>query len=223
MSLGMAPLSALAAHDAAPSHEAQAATDEVTAEQALQALTEGNRHFVEAHPVHPHQGKSDILRVAGGQHPFAVVISCSDSREVPELIFDQGVGDLFVIRVAGNVLDDAALGSVEYAAEHLQTPLVVVMGHKRCGAVTAAVDHIHEHNHIDRLVDAIRPALHRAAPGTAHEVIVDSAVHDNIAYGVKQLLHDKPTLSRLAASGKVKVVGAYYDLDTGAVTWLDTP
>jgi carbonic anhydrase len=110
---------------------------EVTPAQALDRLREGNRRFATAHAAHPHAGVAWARQLASGQHPFAVVLTCSDSRVAPELLFDQGLGDLFVVRVAGNVVDPDVIGSIEYAVDHLHTQLVIVMGHENCGAVTA--------------------------------------------------------------------------------------
>jgi len=187
---------------------------------ALALLTEGNQRFVSGHLQHPRQDPARRTELAAGQDPSAIIISCSDSRTTPEVLFDQGLGDLFVIRVAGNVLDDHALGSVEYAAEHLGTRLVVVLGHQRCGAVKAAREVVASgsmpHDHIASLVEALRPAV-LATKGEDAEDTCKANVHD-----VAQSLRDsQPVLHGLSGSGQLKVVGAYYDLDTGVVTFLD--
>jgi carbonic anhydrase len=127
----------------------------ITGDQALQKLTEGNARFISCNVTHPGQSKERLQELVSGQHPFAVVVGCSDSRVPPEIIFDQGLGDIFVVRTAGKVLDNAVLGSIEYAVEHLSVPLVVVLGHDSCGAVKAAVEGGTVPDHLDRLVKFI--------------------------------------------------------------------
>jgi len=124
----------------------------------LGLLIEGNTRFKENHPIHPDQTMARIRELKKGQHPFAVIISCSDSRLPPELIFDQGLGDLFVVRNAGNIISDYEIGSVEYAVEHLETKLIVVLGHKQCGAIEAYIEHKHDSvkNHIQSIIDYIK-------------------------------------------------------------------
>ena len=189
-----------------------------TAAQALARLMEGNKRFVERKAQHPDQTLAHVREVESAQHPFAVILSCSDSRVSPEVIFDQGLGDLFVIRVAGNVTDDTVVGSIEYAVEHLHAPLVVVLGHQSCGAVTAAVQGGEQGNHIHSFVDAIRALVEQAKrqPGD----VVDSCVRLNVAHVVKQLQASQPILDELVQSSKLRIVGAYYSLHTGAVTVL---
>ena len=145
-------------------------------------------------------------------------MSCADSRVPPELIFDQGLGDLFIIRVAGNVVSDTELGSLEYGAEHLHVPLLVVLGHQHCGAVTAAVEGGEAEGHIAALVNLLRPAVEKTQgmPGDH----VENAVKANVEMVVKQLRSSTPVLAKLVSEGKLKVVGAVYSLDTGKVTWL---
>lgn len=153
-----------------------------------------------------------------GQHPHAEILSCSDSRVPPEIVFDQGLGDLFIVRVAGNVASDTELGSLEYGAEHLHVPLIVVLGHESCGAVTAAVQGGPPEGHIVSLVDLINPAVEktRGMPGDP----VSNAVRMNVELVVKRLRTSTPILSELVAHGKIKIVGAIYSIETGAVTWL---
>jgi carbonic anhydrase len=190
----------------------------LTAAEALARLIEGNKRFVARKAQHPDQSLARLHEVEVGQHPFAVVLSCSDSRVSPEVVFDQGLGDLFVIRVAGNVTDDTVIGSSEYAVEHLKTPLVVVLGHQSCGAVEAAVNGNREANHIHSFVDAIRPLVEEAKsrPGDP----VDNCVRLNVAHVVQQLQTSQPVLAELIQKSKLRVVGAYYSLHTGAVTLL---
>ena len=192
--------------------------DNVTAESALAELTAGNAHHVAHRYQHPHETLERQRELASGQSPHAEILSCADSRVPPELIFDQGLGDLFIIRVAGNVVSDTELGSLEYGAEHLHVPLLVVLGHQHCGAVTAAVEGGEAEGHIAALVNLLRPAVEKTQgmPGDH----VENAVKANVEMVVKQLRSSTPVLAKLVSEGKLKVVGAVYSLDTGKVTWL---
>ncbi|WP_050028629.1 carbonic anhydrase [Verrucomicrobium sp. BvORR034] len=199
---------------------AQAADEaQLTPAQALQRLKDGNNHFVANKPEHPHLTPKWRTQLATGQHPFAIVLGCADSRTAPEVVFDQGLGDLFVIRVAGNVLSDEILGSIEYAVEHLGSPLIVVLGHERCGAVKAARETIAAKSeapgHVQSLVKAIEPAVVATANADA-----ETTAKANVMNVVKALEKSGPFLSDKVAAGKVTVVGAHYDLDTGAVEFL---
>jgi carbonic anhydrase len=181
-------------------------------------LIDGNARFTAGAAEHPRQSAVRRSELAQTQEPFAVILACADSRVAPEIVFDQGLGDLFVVRVAGNVLDNAALGSIEYAVEHLHASLIVVLGHERCGAVTAAVKGGHTPGHIHSFVQAIEPAVAetKGAPGDA----VDNAVRANVRHVVQQLRRARPIVSEAVVAGKVSVAGARYDLDTGAVEFL---
>ena len=186
--------------------------------QALQALIDGNKRFAAMKPAHPNQDKGRRDEVKGGQKPFAVIVGCSDSRIPPEILFDQGIGDLFVIRLAGNIVDDTALGSIEYAADHLGTRLIVVLGHSKCGAVTATAQGGEAHGHIGRIVQLIIPALERAKgkPGD----LVDNAIRENALLVTAAIASSKPILSKMVEKGKIAVVPLYYDIDTGVVELL---
>ncbi len=188
---------------------------ELNPDQSLNELIQGNKRYAGTWPRHPHQSAARRKEVAQAQHPFACILSCSDSRVPPEIIFDQGIGDLFVVRVAGNIADDAAIGSLEYAVERLGTPLIVVLGHKRCGAVQAAVSGGRARQHLDSITKVIEPAvaIARKQPGD----VVDNAVEANVQVVVKQLGSSQPTLAELVKNGKLKIVGATYDLDTGLI------
>jgi len=190
----------------------------VTADSVLAELTAGNAHHIAHRYQHPHETIERQRELASGQSPHAEILSCADSRVPPELIFDQGLGDLFIIRVAGNVVSDTELGSLEYGAEHLHVPLLVVLGHQHCGAVTAAVEGGEAEGHIAALVNLLRPAVEktRGMPGDH----VENAVKANVEMVVKQLRASTPILAKLVSDGKLKVVGAVYSLDTGKVTWL---
>jgi len=184
---------------------------------ALQRLKEGNARFVTGKSIHPDLETLRRSNLKTGQKPFAVILGCSDSRVPPELVFDQGLGDVFVARVAGNIFDDAVDGSVEYAVEHLGAELIVVMGHESCGAVTAAIENNRE-AHIKFLAEAIKPAIVEAMklPGDK----IDNAVRANVEYVVAQIRRNEPILSKKIAENKLRVVGAYYDLDSGEVTFI---
>jgi len=188
---------------------------------ALNRLIQGNRRYASHHPRHPDQSFKRQKELAAGQHPFAIVLGCSDSRVPPELVFDQGLGDLFVIRVAGETLDDEVIGSIEYAVEHLGAPLVVVLGHEKCGAVQAAVEGGQLHGHIHALIDPIKPAVAEAKRRGGD--VLSAAIDINTESIVRQLRDSEPILKEAFQHGRLKVVGARYSLGTGVVTWLGEP
>lgn len=185
---------------------------------AQQKLIDGNKRYVDARLSHPNQTPQRRTEVAKGQQPFAAIVSCADSRVPPEILFDQGLGDLFVIRLAGNILDDAALGSLEYAVEHLGVKYIMVLGHERCGAVEATIQGGETPGHIGSLVKAIQPALDKAKkqPGD----LLDNAVRANVTMVVQQLKSSAPILEALVKKGDLTVAGACYDLDDGVVAIL---
>lgn len=185
---------------------------------AQKKLLEGNKRFVEGKMSHPDQAAARRTELAKSQHPFAVIVSCSDSRVPPEVLFDQGLGDLFVIRLAGNILNDAAIGSIEYAVEHLGAKYVMVLGHERCGAVDATVKGGEAPGHIGSLVKAIQPAVDKAK--TQQGDLLDNAVKANVAMVVQQLKTSAPILEESVKKGSLAIVGARYDLDEGAVAIL---
>lgn len=193
-------------------------THHTEADQALKTLTDGNKRYASLKQKHPNQGLKRRAEVSKGQKPFAAIVGCSDSRIPPEILFDQGIGDIFVIRVAGNIVDDVALGSIEYAVDHLGTKLVVILGHSKCGAVTATVQGGEAHGHIGSIVKAIIPAV-KKAKGKKGD-LTDNAIRVNIDLVTKQVKTSAPILAKLVRAGKVKVVGAYYDIDTGLVEIL---
>ena len=197
----------------ASSHQAET----VTSDSALAELKAGNEHHVRHQYQHPHETGARQRELTTGQHPHAEILSCSDSRVPPEIIFDQGLGDLFVVRVAGNVASDVEIGSLEYGAEHLQIPLLVVMGHENCGAVTAAVQGGAE-AHVAALVNLIKPAVEKSR-GQSGDAVAN-AVRTNVQMVVQQLRTSTPVLSELVAQGKLRIVGGVYSLETGKVTWL---
>src|SRR5829696_5148665 len=191
---------------------------EVTAESALAKLKAGNDHHVRHQYQHPHENAARQRELTSGQYPHAEILSCADSRVPPEIIFDQGLGDLFIVRVAGNVAADTELASLEYGAEHLHIPLLVVLGHQHCGAVTTAVQGGEQVGHIPTLVALLNPAVEKSR-GLAGDAI-ENAVKMNVELVVAQLDSSTPVLSQLVKDGKLKIVGGIYSLDTGKVTWL---
>lgn len=193
----------------------------LTPDEALKKLVEGNQRFVAGTSIHPNQGEARRLEIAQGQNPFAVILGCADSRVPPKILFDQGLGDLFVVRVAGNTLDEIITGSVEYAAGVLNTPLILVLGHSKCGAVEAALKKQPLPGHIEWLANVIRGAL----VGSTCELKDQPtcAIKWNVGWVVKQLRQSAPVLAPLVQSGKLKVVGGYYDLESGKVELLETP
>ena len=188
----------------------------------LARLLEGNRRFVEGKLTHPGRKPEDFAPLAEGQAPSAIIVGCADSRVAPELVFDQGVGDLFVVRVAGNVVSNAGplvKGSIEFAVAELGARLIVVLGHGACGAVKAAVDHIDANDTlpgaIRELVDLIRPAA-AAARGKPGDPL-QNAIEANVIRGVERIKTLDPILSGFVKKGELKVVGAVYELRTGLV------
>ncbi len=208
----------LAASAAWLAHGADTAT--IGAPSTLDQLLAGNRRFVEGKATHLHESIERRGEVAKGQHPTAVIVGCADSRVPPELVFDQGLGDLFVVRCAGNVLGDASLGSIEYAVEHLGVELVVVLGHERCGAVDAVVKGGELPGHLSAFTPAIAPVVESAKKKGGD--VLDNAVRANAQRITRQLEECEPILSEYKHLGKLRVVAARYDLDTGEVEVLDT-
>jgi carbonic anhydrase len=190
----------------------------ITPDSVLAELRAGNEHHVLHRYQHPHETVDRMRQLVDGQHPHAEILSCSDSRVPPEIVFDQGLGDLFVVRIAGNVATDTEIGSLEYGAEHLHIPLLVVMGHQSCGAVTAAVEGGPPEGHIAALVNLIKPAVEKSRGMSGDPVA--NAVRSNVEMVVKQLRSSTPILSALVAHGKLKIVGGIYSIETGSVTWL---
>ena len=190
----------------------------LTPESVIAELKTGNAHHVRHQYKHPHDTLSRQRELVSGQHPHAEVLSCADSRVPPEIIFDQGLGDLFIVRVAGNVASDTEIGSLEYGAEHLHIPLVVVLGHESCGAVTAAVQGGEASGHLASIISLIKPAVDKShgMPGDP----VANAVRNNVQLVVQQLRSSTPVLSELVAHGKLQIIGGVYSLQTGEVTWL---
>ena len=200
-------------------------TADLTPDQALAKLTEGNARFVAMTEVEPNLNTMRLMAVAKAQRPFVGVLGCVDSRVPPELVFDRGLGDVFDARIAGAIDDDAAIGSLEFGVDEFAVPLLVVLGHSRCGAVTAAVKAVTQGEarppgRIGTVVDPIIPAVRAAqAQGIPSEALVNASAKEVVRRGVT-VLRESPVLKERLGSGRLKVVGAFYDLDTGKVEFL---
>lgn len=203
-----------------------------TPDQALKLLQLGNQRFVDGESLYPHQDKKRLKQAGSenqGDHAYATVITCSDSRVPVELIFDAGIMDIFVIRVAGNVVDTDEAGSIEYGLAHVNTPVLVVLGHTQCGAVTAVTHAVQGKGHdlernIPALVDNIQPAVTRTMelfPKLQGDDIIPLAIEENVWTGIRDLFLASPATRELVADGKAKVVGAIYDVGTGKINWLN--
>ena len=201
---------------------------QLTAEQALSRLRDGNQRFVDGKPA-SHQGAMGAAKLAQAQQPFAIILGCSDSRVPAEMVFDQGLGDLFVIRVAGNVVAPSQVGSVEYAAEAFGTPLVVVLGHSHCGAVSATVNELRQPDenrskNLAAIVDRVRPAVERllmeSDPDQDETALLERCTQANILASVNNLRSGSHIVDQLCQSGALTIVGAQYALDTGVVSFL---
>jgi len=196
----------------------------VNADQALDKLQQGNARFIVGKQEHPHQdfARRD-LTATKGQQPFATILTCSDSRVPPEILFDQGVGDIFIIRVAGNVANVDEAASIEYAVDHLNTPLLVVLGHTNCGAVSAVVEGADLHGHIPALVRSIVPAVARVRaknPTASGEPFLNDCIKANVWQAIEDLFRSSAVVTAKTKAGKLKVLGAMYDITTGRVSWL---
>jgi len=202
----------------------------ISAQQALERLQEGNRRFVSDLPIQCIQtGQQRRSSFLDSQQPFAIILGCSDSRVPAELVFDQGLGDLFVIRVAGNIVAPSQVGSVEFAAERFGTRLVVVLGHSMCGAILATIEQMGQPEDVQSanlraIVDRVKPAvapLMRTPLQHAHEALVEEAVRANIRASAEHLRHGSEILEHLIQNEGLAVVGAEYSLETGVVDFFD--
>ena len=202
-----------------------------TPSEVLKVLQEGNARFVEGKVIHPNSGldrRALANKESQAKYAFATIVSCSDSRVPPELIFDTGIMDLFVIRIAGNICNTDEAGSIEYGLFHVNTPLLVIMGHSQCGAVTAVIQETTGHGHklesnIPPLVAPIIPPVKKviaANPGLEGTKLIDLCIEKNVWQAFNDLFTKSPETRELVKSGKVKALGAIYDLETGKVNWL---
>lgn len=213
-------------HEKGTQHQAAHHESSLEPEDVLKKLLEGNKRYVAGKAAGPDRSEKRRSEIANAQHPFAVILSCSDSRVPPELLFDQGFGDLFVVRTAGNVVDDIAIGSIEYAVEHLGVKLIVVLGHERCGAVDATLKGGEAPGKIKAVVDAIRPAVERAkakGAGSHGCDLLCSSVKINVKMVAEKLRASSTVLAEFMEDGMLKEAGAYYDLDSGVVSLTYKP
>jgi carbonic anhydrase len=190
-----------------------------TETNAFAKLMAGNERFSSGHPKHPDESIKHRNEISHGQHPFALIITCSDSRVSPELIFDQGLGDLFVIRTAGNLISEMELGSIEYAVEHLGIKDIIVMGHEHCGAVEAFMSHEALHGHVQTIVDSLEQET-EMLPAIAHHNL-DEAIKANISHQIASLAKDEIILNA-AKNKNIRLKGVYYSLSSGKVLPLDS-
>lgn len=202
----------------------------ISASEALTRLQEGNRRFVEdVRNGHLMASQTRRSELADGQEPFAVILGCSDSRVPVEIVFDQGLGDLFVIRVAGNIVAPSQIGSIEFAADRFQTRLVVVLGHSKCGAIQATLEELQrpsekQSRNLRSIVDRVRPSVEGLLVSQRsydHETLVRMAVRANIHASVSQLRHGSEIIEQLIQTEGLEVVGAEYSLETGVVEFLN--
>ncbi len=201
----------------------------IPAAEALERLREGNRRFVAGQREDDSAGRSRRREVAAAQEPFAIILGCSDSRVPAEIVFDQGLGDLFVIRVAGNIVAPSQIGSVEFAAERFHTRLVVVLGHSQCGAILATLEELKRptaarSRNLRSIVHRIRPAVKDlvvAKPPLASDALVHEAVRANIRFSASHLRHGSPMLEQAIGDHGLMIVGAEYSLETGEVDFFD--
>jgi carbonic anhydrase len=193
--------------------------DRVSVEEALKMLIEGNWRFMNGIAMGPNRTPKRRRELVRGQRPFAAVLGCSDSRVVPEIIFDAGLGDIFVVRLAGNIPDEGALGSIEHAVEDLGTRLIVVLGHSRCGLVGAVVQNAHRPGHIDHILSAVRLGMEnaRGEPGEGYV----NCILANTGEAVRKVEGLSEHVGKMVRSGELKVLGALYDIETGEVEFLE--
>ncbi|HUA24953.1 MAG TPA: carbonic anhydrase family protein [Steroidobacteraceae bacterium] len=195
----------------------------ITSEQALERLKAGNARFVAGHPIHCNP-QLQVKATAGGQAPFAAVLSCMDSRTAPELVFDQRIGDIFAVRIAGNFVNTDILGSLEYATQVAGAKLIVVLGHSDCGAVKGAIDHVQLGN-LTAALENIRPAVSEVTDAggprdSKNKKFVQRVSERNVTDAVSQLTTRSKILAGLVSKHKLLMVGAMHDVSTGAVSWL---
>lgn len=184
----------------------------------LRSLNGGNAHFMVGTPLGTHRDEARRQELINGQHPSAIVISCSDSRVPPELVFDQGLGDLFVVRTAGEVIGELELGTVEYAVEHLKVPMIVVLGHSQCGAVKVAIEGGNLPPNVAAVIQQITPSVEKARKKSGD--LLQNAVEENVRRVMNQLTKESPIVAEAARQHHVQIVGGVYDLNTGAVHFL---
>jgi len=212
--------------DADAGHDAGSGAAQLTADEALRRLVAGNERFLRGESRFTGMRRDVLARLAKGQQPYATILGCADSRVVPELIFDAVLGELFVVRVAGNVLSPEVAASFQYAGAHLQTPLFVVLGHEGCGAVKAALESrfegVQHRSRIQLLVDGILPVLEGVDREQPPDVQLSTAVEANVRWTVRQILESPEGQARFS-EGRMRLLGAVYELESGRVRLLDQP
>lgn len=222
--LKLQPLSAKPAAEAKPPTAAEAEPEAPSANKVLKMLAEGNARWVKNETIDPNTDPDRRAATAsGGQKPIATILTCSDSRLPIERMFDRGVGELFVVRVAGNVVGSEMAGTVEYGLGHLHTPVLIVMGHTKCGAVAATVSNADVHGHIKTIINEIRPAADRARrqnPSAPEADLVSAAVRENVWQSIYDLLKASDEVRRLVSEGEITIVGAVADIATGKVEFM---
>lgn len=186
----------------------------------IDQLLNGNERFAGHHPIHPHETRKRMEEISGGQHPLAAIVCCSDSRVPPEIIFDQGLGDLFVIRTAGNLMGGLEIGSIEYAVEHLGVKQVLIMGHKECGALKAFTEGKKVPGHIQDIVDSIKMEKEIRAISPLDKDLLDDCIRANVIHGIHQLQSQSSLIAEKIRSKELQVFGALYDLEKGVVQLL---
>ncbi len=194
--------------------------DEFSNNQQLKSLFEGNERFV-SNNLSTKDYKKELKEVINGQHPYAIIVSCSDSRVPPEIIFDESIGKLFIIRVAGNVIDPVTLGSIEYAAEHLHTPLLMILGHESCGAVNATIAGGETTSNIEDIIKRIEPSVEKAKQINEHSHLSDLSIEQNVKDQISYCLKDSPLLQELVHKNELTIVGAVFSISTGKVTLIE--
>ena len=195
----------------------------MNAEQALTLLKEGNERFASGQCIHPNQDAKRLKELIEGQNPYVTVLSCSDSRIPPELLFDAGFGDLFVVRVAGNVFGDIAFGAIEFGVEHLKTPLYLVLGHTHCGAIKAAIKDDDASSYVADLVDKVKRAVNavqKKHPDMPHDQLVETSVRYNVYRSIEDTIRKSALVRKRVKDGSLTVVGAIYQLEDGCIEWL---
>ena len=196
-----------------------------TADEAKQLLIDGNKRYTSDQVLADDVSKAKIEELAKGQYPFATILTCSDSRVSPEILFDQGLGDIFIVRTAGNVVDSIATGSVEYGAEHLKTPLLVVLGHSKCGAVKATVEAVEKgqtvEGNIGAIVSKIKPSVEKAKTEGAKDAELFTKSEDDNVEAVIADLEKSPVLKEMVEKGELKIVGAKYQVESGQVDFFE--
>jgi carbonic anhydrase len=199
-------------------------TDILPGENPITILREGNTRFVQGNPMRPRQDEARrILTAEGGQHPFVAVLACSDSRVPVEILFDQGIGDLFTVRVAGNIAGPSEIGSLEYAVANLGVSALLVLGHTHCGAVHAAVKTQELHGAVGEVIGRILPAVNKATtdhPALTGQELLEAAVRANIRHSMGDLLRNSSIIRDAIGRGKLELIGACYDIRDGLVTWM---